>query len=275
MEFKLLLGQMCSAADQQENGALVTELAQRASEQGCQVLALPEASGLIDAAADVARQQITDLAQDPFVAHCRRLALAHQLWLHTGSTPIQAVDGKWLNQSQCIDERGVIRSTYSKIHLFDAQLEGQAPIGESQRYSAGEEAVLQQTPWGLWGLCICYDVRFPQLFRDYARNGADVIFVPAAFTLKTGRAHWETLLRARAIENGVWIVAAAQVGIHARGRRSWGHSMVVNPWGEVVAELDGEQPQSCVVEIDTAEVQQARAQIPSLAHARPYQLKQY
>ncbi|MGB1236858.1 MAG: carbon-nitrogen hydrolase family protein [Pseudomonadales bacterium] len=268
---RLLLAQMCSSDRHIDNIAKVSALACAAQAQGCQLLALPEASGLIDASAELARDQIVEVRQDPFIQHCQQLAARYQLWIHTGSTPVKGPQ-KWLNQSQCIDKSGAVRCYYSKVHLFDAVLEGQAPIGESERYSPGEQAVLQRTPWGNWGMSICYDVRFPQLYRDYALAGADVVFVPAAFTLKTGQAHWETLLRARAIENGLWIVAAAQVGTHARGRRSWGESMVINPWGEVVARLDTQTEQSEVVEINLAEVAQARRQIPSLQHARDYTL---
>jgi len=270
---KLAVAQMTSHNTHAENIATVTAMAARAAAEGAQMLALPEAAGLMDKDKDHAAAQITSEDADPFIVACQKLARVHGLWVQLGSTPIRAADGRLLNHGALIDPTGTLTARYDKIHLFDVYLEGQKPIGESKRYAAGEEAVVAATPWGAMGLSICYDLRFPHLYRDYAKAGARVLFVPSAFTVPTGRAHWEVLLRARAIETGAFVVAAAQVGPHADGRVTWGHSMIVSPWGEVLADLGGEAPGLITVDLDLTRVASARQQIPSLQNERPYTLK--
>ena len=269
-DLRLCLAQMTSARSHAANIAWVTEAARHAAGDGCALLALPEAAGLMDRGGGRA---LGAEADDPFIAGCRALAERHGLWIQTGSTPVLGADGRLLNHGNLIDPTGAIRARYDKIHLFDVFLEGRPPTGESERYAPGKEAVLVDTPWGPWGMTICYDLRFPQLFRAYALAGATVIFVPSAFTVPTGQAHWEVLLRARAIENGVWIVAAAQVGRHEDGRETWGHALVATPWGELAADL-GSGPGLAVVDLDLAAVTRARAQIPSLKHDCHFSLRQ-
>ncbi len=267
------LAQTTSTTRHDGNIAAMRDLAARAAAAGCDLLALPEAAGLMcrDRAQMLAQAREADA--DPFIAACREAASRHRLWLHTGSTPVKAPDGRLWNHATLIDAEGAIRAEYDKIHLFDVFLEGEAPTGESRRYAPGETAVLVDTPWGGWGMSICYDLRFPQLYRAYAQAGAGVMFVPSAFTVPTGRAHWEVLLRARAIETGAFVVAPAQVGRHDDGRETWGHALAVDPWGEVLADLGGGEPGLAVVALDLGRVTAARRQIPSLAHDRPFTLE--
>jgi len=270
---RLTMAQMTSHNTHAVNIDAVARAAEAAAGDKAQMLALPEAAGLMDKDKDHARAQITEEAQDPFLAACRELARVHQLWIQVGSTPVRAPDGRVFNHGALIAPTGAITERYDKIHLFDVFLEGRAPTGESKRYAPGTEAVVAATPWGAIGLSICYDLRFPHLYRDYAKAGALVLFVPSAFTVPTGRAHWEVLLRARAIETGAFVVAAAQVGQHADGRETWGHSLIVSPWGDVIADLGGETPGHVTVDLDLDLVASARQQIPSLKNERPYSLR--
>ena len=218
---------------------------------------------------ETSRQQVVAADADPFIAACRDLAAKHGLWVHTGSTPILGPDGRYLNHATLIDATGGIVGEYDKIHLFDVALEGQAPIGESKRFSPGVKAVLAQTPWGPFGLSICYDLRFPYLYRAYAQAGAVLMFIPSAFTVPTGQAHWEVLLRARAIETGAFVLAAAQAGHHADGRQTYGHALAVGPWGEVLADLGDAAPAIQLIDLDLGAVARARAQIPAWGACMP------
>ncbi len=208
--------------------------------------------------------------QDPFIAACRDIAAQYGLWLHTGSTPVLARDGRFLNHSTLIDPQGQIWAEYDKIHLFDVALAGRAPIGESKRFAPGDRAVMAHTPWGGWGLSICYDLRFPALYRHYAQLGARVMFIPSAFTVDTGRAHWQVLLQARAIETGAFVIAAAQAGHHADGRDTWGHGMVIGPWGDILADMGRDAPMIAVVDLDLGDTTKARTQIPAWGLNTPY-----
>ncbi|WP_025310890.1 carbon-nitrogen hydrolase family protein [Roseicyclus elongatus] len=270
---RVALAQMCSADTHAENIATVTDLAARAAAEGADLLCLPEVAGLMNRNAAVARAQVVPAADDPFLLACRDLAAAHGVWIHAGSTPVLAPDGRFLNHSAVIDDTGAIRAAYDKVHLFDVAIEGQAPIGESKRFAPGEAAVMLDTPWGAWGLSICYDLRFPHFYRRYAQAGACVLFIPSAFTVPTGRAHWEVLLRARAIETGAFVLAAAQAGAHADGRQTWGHAMAVDPWGGVLADLGQEAPRMQIVDLDLSRVTAARDQIPSLRTGRDVPLR--
>jgi predicted amidohydrolase len=267
------LAQMCSADTHAENIGTVTELAARAAGQGAELLCLPEVAGLMNRNGEVARTQVVEAGVDPFIAACREVAAKHGMWVHIGSTPVLAPDGRFLNHSAVIDGTGVIRAEYDKVHLFDVAIEGQAPIGESKRFAPGEEAVLLDTPWGPWGLTICYDLRFPYFYRRYGQEGATVIFIPSAFTVPTGRAHWEVLIRARAIETGAFILAAAQAGEHADGRETWGHALAVDPWGKVLADLGREAPAVQVIDLDLSLVSASRRQIPALQTGRDVPLR--
>lgn len=270
---RLAIGQMCSADNHAANIATVSTLAANAAGQGAKVLALPEVAGLMNANRKVALTQVVQAADDPFVAACQELAAKHELWIHNGSTPVLAPDGRFLNHTTLIDDQGAIRAEYDKVHLFDVQIEGQAPIGESKRYAPGEALVMADTPWGGFGLTICYDLRFPYLYRALGQAGASVIFIPSAFTVPTGRAHWETLLRARAIETGAFVIAAAQSGTHADGRETFGHSLAVDPWGRVLADMGEGAPKMALVDLDLSLVEKARAQIPALKTGRDVPLR--
>lgn len=260
---------MTSADNHADNIAFVTEMAERAAADGCQLMALPEVAGLMKVGIDPETDNVGPAESDPFLAACASLAARHGLWIHAGSTPVtSSVDSRLLNHSAMFDDLGTLVADYDKIHLFDVHLEGRKPILESSRYAPGDRAVLAQSPWGGLGLSICYDLRFPALYRRYAQAGAKVLFIPSAFTVPTGKAHWEVLLRARAIENGAFVVAAAQTGHHGDGRETYGHGLIVDPWGEVLADM-GTVPGVTCVDLDLSKVDTARARIPSLTHDRP------
>lgn len=273
---RLTMAQMTSTNRHAGNIEWMKDAAARAKADGAHLLALPEASGMANRMREDALKHVTDHDSDPFIAACREAAADHGIWIHTGSTPVKGPDGvdgpRFLNHTDLIDDTGAIVAEYDKLHLFDIFLDGKPATGESRRYGPGDTAVLAHTPWGPFGLSICYDLRFPGLYRDYAQAGATVLFIPSAFTIPTGRAHWETLLRARAIENGAFVVAPAQVGTHDDGRRTYGHSIVVNPWGEVIADMGGEDAGLLTLDLDLEEVAAARRQIPSLMNGQPYTL---
>jgi predicted amidohydrolase len=267
---KLGMAQMRSSNTHQRNIETLEALVTEAHAGGVELLALPEASGLLNRDVAAARLQVTDEAHDPFLAAARRLAVQYGLWIHTGSTPLsRGQDQRFSNSSHLIDPSGAFVARYDKIHLFDVNLPGQAPSRESDRYAPGGEAVVADTPWGRFGMSVCYDVRFPHLYRGYAKAGARVLFIPSAFAMATGAAHWELLLRARAIENGCFVVAAAQCGKHDDGRETWGQSLVVDPWGKVLVDMDKSIGLS-IVELDLSRVDATRGSIPSLANERSY-----
>ncbi|MCA3439784.1 MAG: carbon-nitrogen hydrolase family protein [Rhodobacter sp.] len=212
---------------------------------------------------------------DPTLAALRAEAARAGIWLLIGSLGLKTRDddGRFANRSLLIDPTGAITARYDKIHMFDVTLSEAETYRESASYRPGARAVLAETPFGMLGLTVCYDIRFPALYRRLAREGAQIITVPAAFNHITGAAHWEILLRARAIETGCFILAPAQTGFHAevrgKGRRTHGHSLVIAPWGEVLADA-GTDPGVIFAEIDLAEVARARARVPSLSHDRPF-----
>jgi predicted amidohydrolase len=233
------------------------------------MLFTPEMSGLLDRDSARAAKNLRPQEQDRVLAACREAAARHRIWLHIGSLAVLADGGKVANRGFVIDREGEVRATYDKLHLFDVDL----PTGESWResntYSAGKGVVLVNgTPVGKLGLTICYDLRFPGLFARLAEAGADVIAVPAAFTVPTGMAHWHVLLRARAIEAGLFVVAAAQVGHHEDGRNTFGHSLVADPWGELLLDM-GEEKGVGFADIDLKRISDVRARIPALNHRRP------
>jgi len=267
MKLDLTLVQMCSTDNHQGNIEAVKRIVQKSGNSD--LIALPEASGLMNKDFSKTRKSITTVENDPFIRTCQNLAGEVGKWIHIGSTPVRE-GGDYYNCSVLITPQGKILATYNKIHLFDVLLEGGKAIGESHRYSAGDVAVLVDTPWGSWGMSICYDLRFPGIYREYCQKGASVIFIPSAFTVPTGKAHWEVLLRARAIENGTWVIAAAQVGDHDDGRTSYGHSIIVNPWGEVIANLGGKEPCQANYALDLTLVDLSRKQIPSLVRDKDY-----
>ncbi len=232
------------------------------------MLFTPEMSGLIDRDRARARTSIVRAEDDPVLAAVRSAAAQHGIWVHLGSTPVVAEDGRFANRAFLIDNRGEIRTSYDKLHLFDVDL----PTGESWResaaYAPGRRSVVADTPLGSLGLSICYDLRFPALFQALSSGGATILAVPSAFTVPTGRAHWHTLLTARAIENAAFVIAAAQVGEHQDGRVTYGHSLVIAPWGETLLDMGGEKPGLALVELDQALVTDARSRVPVIAHRR-------
>ncbi len=269
----IAIAQMCSAQTQAENLATVTTLAEQAKGQGAEMLALPEVSSMMNADRKAAHALVVDASEDIFINGVRALAEKHSLWFHTGSTPVRAPDGRFFNRSTMIDDAGTIRAEYDKVHLFDVNIDGKVVFTESKAFAPGDSAVVVDTPWGTMGLSICYDLRFPYLYRAMAQAGAQILFIPAAFTVPTGQAHWHVLMRARAIETGSFVVAPAQSGHHADGRDTYGHSLAVDPWGAVIADLKDGAPKLQTVTLDLAHSTKARAQIPALANGQDVPLR--
>ncbi len=259
--------QMTSGIDPAVNAATLVEAIRDAGKAGASILFTPEMSGLIDRHRSRGASSIVAEDSDPVLAAVRAAAAEAGIWVHLGSLAVRRSDGKFANRGFVIDAAGTIRVRYDKIHLFDVDL----PTGESWResaaYAGGDAAIVIDTPAGRLGPSICYDVRFADLYRALSDAGATILSVPAAFTRPTGAAHWHILLRARAIEAGAYVVAAAQTGIHADGRETYGHSLVVDPWGDVILDM-GETAGLAFVEIDPARVEQVRSRIPVIAHRR-------
>ena len=264
---KIAVLQMTSGIDPAANARTIVDAVAAARAGGAAMVFTPEMSGLIDKDRARAAQSIVRAEDDPVVAATRAAAAEHGIWVHLGSSAVLADDGRFANRAFVIDDTGAIRATYDKIHLFDVDL----PTGESWRessaYAPGERAVVAETPLGPLGLSICYDLRFPALYQALSGAGATMLAVPAAFTVPTGAAHWHILLRARAIESGAFVIAAAQVGTHEDGRVTYGHSLVIDPWGHVLLDM-GEGPGLGFAEIDPARVADTRARIPVIAHRR-------
>jgi predicted amidohydrolase len=265
---RIAIFQSNSGIDPVANARALGDAIAQAASGGAEMLFTPEMSGLLDRDGARAAKAITSEAEDPVLAACCDAAARYNIWLDLGSLAVRAGNGKVANRGFVIDREGRIRARYDKIHLFDVDL----PTGESWResntYSAGGESVLVSgTPVGKLGLTICYDLRFPMLFARIAEADADVIAVPAAFTVPTGRAHWHVLLRARAIEAGLFVVAAAQVGRHEDGRQTFGHSLVVDPWGEILLDM-GEETGVGFVDIDLSRISEVRSRIPALNHRK-------
>ena len=235
---------------------------------GAAMLFTPEMSGMLDRDRERALGKARSEGEDEVLAAVRAAAAETRIWVHLGSLALKGEGGKLVNRGFVIDDKGEVRARYDKIHLFDVDL----PTGESWRESAMYEAghgavVVPGTPVGKLGLTICYDLRFPELFQRLSDAGADLISVPAAFTVPTGRAHWQVLLRARAIEAELFVVAAAQAGHHEDGRETYGHSLVADPWGEVLLEMDGD-PGLAFAEIDLGRIADVRSRIPVHQHRR-------
>jgi len=266
---RIALFQSNTGIDPEANARALGVAIGEAARGGATMLFTPEMSGLLDRDSARAAQNLRAEEDDPVLAACCEAAREHAIWLHLGSLAVLVDDGKVANRGYVIDRTGQVRARYDKIHLFDVDL----PTGESWResstYQPGTGAVLVNgTPVGKVGLTICYDLRFPTLFARIAEADADVIAVPAAFTVPTGRAHWHILLRARAIEAGLFVVAAAQAGRHEDGRQTFGHSLVVDPWGEVLLDM-GETIGVGFAEIDLARIPDVRSRVPALNHRRP------
>lgn len=263
---RVALYQARTGIDPEANARSLVRAVEQASDDGAAILFTPEMSGLLDRDSGRAGEKVRPEAEDAVLAVCREACRSNGIWMHLGSLAVRAEGGKLANRGFVIDNAGEIRARYDKIHLFDVDL----PTGESWRESAvyrgGSEAVVVEgTPVGKLGLTICYDLRFPALFAALAEAGADVISVPAAFTVPTGRAHWHVMLRARAIEAGLFVVAAAQSGAHEDGRHTFGHSLAVDPWGEILLDMN-EESGVATVELDLGRIADVRSRVPALRH---------
>lgn len=267
---RIALFQAQTGIDPEENGVGLARRVNEAAAGGAAMLFTPEMSGLLDRDRGRAIGHLHLQSDDPVLAAVRAAAAAAGIWVHLGSLALLAPDGdKLLNRGFVIDDQGAIRASYDKIHLFDVDL----PTGESWResaaYARGERAVVVDTPVGALGLSICYDLRFAGLYAALSNEGATILAIPAAFTVPTGEAHWHVLMRARAIEAGAFVVAAAQVGQHQDGRKTYGHSLVVDPWGKVLLDMGGEGPGLGFAELDPAAVEEVRRRLPAIWHRRP------
>jgi predicted amidohydrolase len=268
--FKAAAVQMRSGKNPEKNAHAFEALVREAASRGAGYVQSPEMTGTVQRDRrelfSVLRPADTDV-----IAHtASRLAGELGIYLHVGSTPIALADGKIANRAFLFGPDSKLVTTYDKIHMFDVDLDNGESWRESNTYEPGPETVIAELPFARLGLSICYDLRFPQIFRAQAMAGADVLTVPSAFTRQTGQAHWHVLQRARAIENGAWVIAAAQGGVHEDGRETFGHSMIVDPWGRIVAEAANDEPGVIVAEIDTSLSAEARKKIPNLRNARDF-----
>ena len=272
---KAALVQITSSDDPSANLPHTEHLIRQAALGGADLICTPEVTNIVSASRTRQNKVLQTEDQDQTLHRLRAVAAELGVWLSIGSLALKIDDpqDRFANRQFLISPSGAIVARYDKIHMFDVELGGQESYRESKGYRPGEQAVLSATPLGKLGLTICYDMRFPALYRMLAEAGAQIITVPSAFTVPTGRAHWETLLRARAIETGCFILAAAQCGTHAatrgRVRQTWGHSLVVAPWGEVLGN-GGESPGVTVVDLDLDRVSEARRKVPSLVNARSF-----
>lgn len=264
--------QMRSGTSPDRNAVDFERLVREAASKGARYVQTPEMTGGLIRDKDARASLFTSVERDVISKTALRLAAELGIFLHVGSTAILREDGKLANRALLYGPDGALITTYDKIHMFDVDLDNGESWRESSAYEPGTRAVVADLPFAKLGFAVCYDLRFPQLFRAEALAGAQVLTVPAAFTRQTGEAHWHTLLRARAIENGAFIIASAQGGVHEDGRETYGHSLIIDPWGRVIAEVDGNEPGIIVAEIDTAQVAAARAKIPNLKNARPFEV---
>lgn len=270
-KFRAGLVQMRSGRSPQANLDAAIKLIGQAKSNGAAYVLTPEMTNIMELSRDKLFAAIVEEEHDTCLAAFRELARKLAIYLHIGSLAIKASPEKAANRSFLIDPKGEIVARYDKIHMFDVDLGNGESYRESRNFRAGETAVLCDLPWGRFGLTVCYDLRFPSLYRALAEAGATVLTIPAAFTRVTGEAHWHVLVRARAIETGCFVLAAAQGGTHENGRDTYGHSLVVDPWGRILAE-GGTDPDVIMAEIDPAEVAAARARIPSLQHGRRFEI---
>lgn len=268
--FKAAAIQMRSGESPERNAVDLERLVREAAGLGATYIQTPEMTGALIRDKEARAASFTLEDKDIVVAAARKLASELGVFLHIGSTAILRTDGKLANRALLFGPDGATLATYDKIHMFDVDLDNGESWRESAAYEPGTEAVVTEIDGAILGFAVCYDLRFPQLFRAEAMAGADLLSVPAAFTRQTGEAHWHVLLRARAIENGAYVVAAAQGGLHEDGRETYGHSLIVDPWGRILAEADHDDPEVIIAEIDTAQSSAARKKIPNLKNARDF-----
>jgi predicted amidohydrolase len=266
--------QMRSGTEVRRNAALLENAVRDAAANGATYVQTPEMTGALMRDRQALRATLQPEERDLIAATAARLAGELGIYLHVGSTAVARIDGKVANRAFLFGPDGARIATYDKVHMFDVDLDGGESWRESATYEPGTEAVVATLPFARLGFAVCYDLRFPQLFRAEALAGAELLTVPAAFTRQTGEAHWHALLRARAIENGAWVIAAAQGGLHEDGRETYGHSLIADPWGRIVAELAHDEPGILYAEIDTAAVGEARRKIPNLRNAREFGVRE-
>ena len=274
MTFKAAAIQMCSGIDPAGNAESMTRLVREAAAHGAVYVQTPEMTGSLNRDRASMRANLRGEGDDLIVQSASGLAAELGIHLHVGSTAIGLADGKIANRGFLFGPDGEKICHYDKIHMFDVDLDNGESWRESAAYTPGATARLVNLPFARLGTAICYDVRFPELFRAQAAAGAEIMSVPAAFTRQTGEAHWEILLRARAIENGVFVIAAAQAGQHEDGRETFGHSMIVDPWGKVLAAAGGSGEGVVLADIDIGAVKAARGKIPNLKNARPFAIEE-
>ena len=267
--FTVACVQTNSGADMDANVEAAVALVQEARGAGADFIMMPENVGLMEQSSKVIRAHAAPAEAHPALKAFQAAAREVGAWLLVGSLPVPSPDGRIANRSFLLDATGAVVAHYSKIHMFDADHPGGESYRESRTYEPGAAARIAETPWGALGMTVCYDLRFPQLYRGLAQAGARYLSVPSAFTKVTGEAHWHVLLRARAIENGCFVFAPAQCGRHYDNRRTFGHSLIVDPWGKVLAD-GGDEVGFVSAEIDPARIDEARAMIPSLQHDRPF-----
>ena len=264
LTFKVACIQVSTTNDMAGNIAVASGFARAAAKDGANLVLMPENVSMMEWGRENTLAKAMPEETHTALAAFKKLAPELGVWLHCGSLAIALKNGKIANRTYVIDPQGNVAAAYDKIHMFDVDLGTGERYAESATFEAGSESAAVVLPWGTLGLTICYDLRFPNLYRHLAQRGADFIAVPSAFTRPTGEAHWHVLLRARAIETGCFIFAPAQTGVHAGGRKTYGHSLIINPWGEVLAD-GGLEPGVIMAAINPAEVDQARARMPSLS----------
>jgi predicted amidohydrolase len=269
--FKVGLVQMRSGVDPQANLATALVAIEEAARAGAAYVLTPEMTNIMEVKRERLFATIADEELDPTLAALREAARKFSIYVNIGSLAVKVLPDKAVNRSFLIDRRGNVIARYDKIHMFDVDLANGESYRESRNYRPGDLAVVADLPWGRLGITVCYDLRFPALYRALAEAGASFFSIPSAFTRQTGEAHWHALIRARAIENGCFVFAAAQGGKHENGRETFGHSLVVDPWGQILAE-GGTEPGLILADIDPAQVAAARSRIPSLHHGRRFEV---
>jgi deaminated glutathione amidase len=265
---RIALYQATTGIDPARNSRDLVGAVKEAAAGGAKMLFTPEMSGLLDRDRKRSAAHLRSEADDPVLAAVREAAAEAGIWVHLGSLAVLREDGRLNNRAFVVDPSGEVRATYDKLHLFDVDLASGESWRESAVYAPGEQTVVVETAVGRLGLSICYDLRFPDLYRSLTDAGAEVLAVPAAFTVPTGQAHWHVMMRARAIEAGVFVVAAAQWGRHEDGRETYGHSLIVGPWGEILLDM-GEGRGVGFADIDLAAIEAVRSRVPAIRHRRP------
>jgi predicted amidohydrolase len=271
--FKAAAVQMRSGTSVDRNAADMERLIREVAAQGATYVQTPEMTGALLRDKEARAASFVSEDRDLVVSTARRLASELGIFLHIGSTAILRADGKIANRALLFSPEGKTLASYDKIHMFDVDLDNGESWRESAAYEPGTQAVVSEVNGAKLGFAVCYDLRFPQLFRSEALAGAEVLTVPAAFTRQTGEAHWHVLLRARAIENGAFVIAAAQGGLHEDGRETYGHSLIIDPWGRILAEANHDEPGVIVAEIDPSQSAAARRKVPNLKNAREFSVR--